>query len=210
MIEEKKCHGECGKVKSVSEFSVDKKAKSGFQYLCKLCASQYRKENREVLRIKEAQYRKNNPEYMANKRKSTAEWTRNNPDYKSQWYQNNKDNISIRMAKYYEDNSDTIKARNAQWSASNPDKIAHRSSKHRAMKLQRTAAWADSDKIKDIYDQCAEINLAAKVAGCVEQFVVDHVIPLQGKLVSGLHVEVNLDIITVGDNCRKSNNFIPG
>ena len=36
---------------------------------------------------------------------------------------------------------------------------------------------------------------------------VDHIIPLHGKLVSGLHVESNLQVITQAANCTKSNKY---
>ena len=39
------------------------------------------------------------------------------------------------------------------------------------------------------------------------RYEVDHVIPLQGKLVSGLHVQNNLQVLLKEDNCRKHNSF---
>jgi 5-methylcytosine-specific restriction endonuclease McrA len=37
---------------------------------------------------------------------------------------------------------------------------------------------------------------------------VDHIIPLHGRLVSGLHVENNLQILTAHDNLRKGNRVL--
>ena len=59
----------------------------------------------------------------------------------------------------------------------------------------RTPAWADLDAIKFFYECCPK------------GFHVDHIIPLHGKLISGLHVENNLQWLPAGDNVRKSNKF---
>ena len=67
----------------------------------------------------------------------------------------------------------------------------------------RTPAWADIDKIKSYYEVCAFFN---EVNGYIK-YHVDHVIPLQGDLVSGLHVHSNLQIIPWLDNIRKKNKF---
>ena len=69
------------------------------------------------------------------------------------------------------------------------------SAKRRAAKLERTPAWADLKKIKEIYKNCPEV------------YHVDHIIPLQGATVSGLHVETNLQYLTAEENMRKGNRF---
>lgn len=120
-----------------------------------------------------------------------------------------KEVLSVRRRARYLKNHDKEKSDNNKWKKENPDKRSFTDAKRRAAKLQRTVAWADTDKIREIYKDCIEINLAAKAAGCAEMFWVDHVVPLQGELVSGLHVEYNLDIITASENLKKSNKFIP-
>lgn len=70
-----------------------------------------------------------------------------------------------------------------------------RQSKYRASKIDRTPSWADLDKIKEIYNNCPK------------GYHVDHIVPLQGELVSGLHVENNLQYLTMSDNCSKNNSF---
>lgn len=67
--------------------------------------------------------------------------------------------------------------------------------RRKALKLDRIPSWADLEKIKEVYKKCPE--------GCH----VDHIVPLQGKLVSGLHVENNLQYLTATENLHKSNTF---
>ena len=67
-----------------------------------------------------------------------------------------------------------------------------------ARKLDRTPTWSNLSRIKEIYKNCPK------------GYHVDHIIPLQGELVSGLHVEYNLQYLTAEDNLKKSNKFIPG
>lgn len=65
---------------------------------------------------------------------------------------------------------------------------------------QFVARWANKDAIAAIYAQCRE---RTKLSGIPHQ--VDHVIPLRGKTVCGLHVESNLQIIPADTNLRKRN-----
>lgn len=63
---------------------------------------------------------------------------------------------------------------------------------HMKRKL-RMPKWADIEAIRQIY-----LN---KPIGCH----VDHIIPLQGKLVSGLHIPENLQYLDAKENNRKQN-----
>jgi hypothetical protein len=80
--------------------------------------------------------------------------------------------------------------------------VAFHSMKRKAAKLKRTPAWADMSAIQTIY---AEARRMCRETGIA--YVVDHVVPLQGETVSGLHVANNLRIITESENCKKHNSF---
>ena len=69
------------------------------------------------------------------------------------------------------------------------------SAKRRSSKLQRTPAWADLEAIKQFY------------LNCPKGYHVDHIVPLQGLNVSGLHVLNNLQYLTASENCSKGNKY---
>ena len=77
-----------------------------------------------------------------------------------------------------------------------------RRGKARAARIQRTPPWANMFAIADIY---AEAKRLEELTGI--KFHVDHILPLQGELVSGLHVESNLQLLTAHENLSKSNSF---
>ena len=70
-----------------------------------------------------------------------------------------------------------------------------KSKQEKAEKLKRTPSWANLDIIRDIYKYCPE------------DCHVDHIVPLQGKLVCGLHVESNLQYLSAKDNLAKGNRY---
>ncbi len=79
----------------------------------------------------------------------------------------------------------------------------HANSAMRAAAIeQRTPAWVDRKAIASVY---AEARRISAETGIVHH--VDHEIPLQGRLVSGLHVASNLRVLRAEVNVRKSNRF---
>lgn len=79
------------------------------------------------------------------------------------------------------------------WQANNPGRLSANTAKRRAAKLQRTPPWADLAAIDEVY------------AECPDGMTVDHYYPLQGELVSGLHVHNNLQYLTLAENSAKLN-----
>jgi 5-methylcytosine-specific restriction endonuclease McrA len=77
--------------------------------------------------------------------------------------------------------------------------------KRRTSKMQRTPKWVDAEElwlIKEVYKLAAE---RTKLHGF--SWHVDHIVPLQGKLVSGLHTIANLQVIPASQNVQKSNTW---
>jgi len=86
----------------------------------------------------------------------------------------------------------------AQWTA--------KTRKYQAAKLQRTPLWIDAESFWMIEEAYVLAALRTKMFGF--QWEVDHMIPLQGKLASGLHVPHNLQVIPKVENRGKSNKFV--
>lgn len=70
-----------------------------------------------------------------------------------------------------------------------------RAAKRKSAKLQRIPSWADLKAIENFYQNCPK------------GYEVDHIIPLQGKTISGFHVVENLQYLTKEENQKKSNIF---
>lgn len=116
----------------------------------------------------------------------------------------NGDKVRALEKKYYENNKEIKR---------NRDKIRYQNNKayyflktylrRNKMKQQQTPAWADMDAINTIYKQATR---KSQIEGRL--YHVDHIIPLNNPLVTGLHVPDNLQIILASENLSKSNQFI--
>lgn len=73
-----------------------------------------------------------------------------------------------------------------------------------AAKLRATPAWADVDAIKAVYAAARRLTEETGI-----EHHVDHIYPLRGRTVCGLHVHTNMQILTATENKRKSNRFLP-
>ena len=68
-----------------------------------------------------------------------------------------------------------------------------------------TPPWADLDAIRALYREAERLT---RETG--EQYVVDHIVPLRGRIVSGLHVHWNMRVIHWKPNAQKGAFTWPG
>jgi 5-methylcytosine-specific restriction endonuclease McrA len=114
----------------------------------------------------------------------TVKWQRSSEGYKTS------------SQAYYQANKDVINARGAQYQKDNRARYTAHSASHRARKLLATVSWSCEEAILAIYEEASRLGLE-----------VDHIIPLNGELVSGLHCEDNLQLLTSKENRVKGNKY---
>ena len=134
---------------------------------------------------------------------NAAAWRKANPEKSrariTAWRKANPEKSRARNAAWRKANPGVEKANNAAWKKANSEKVSALAAKRRAAKLQRTPSWltkADWAEIDGFF------MFASKMPG---NWQVDHIIPLQGKLVSGLNVPSNLQILSASENSSKGN-----
>lgn len=142
-------------------------------------------------------WKKKNPEKM---REAEKQWKTSNPERRSkvkkEWYRANAETEREKTREWRRWNPEYIR----EWCQKNRDLTRIQRVKRRAAKLHRTPLWADHDAIKAVY---AEADRLASKHGV--EYHVDHVYPLQGETVSGLHVAENLRAIPAQENRSKGN-----
>ena len=170
----------CKTEKDVSCFNKCSSAKSGYSSRCKTCHNEMNKKNEKT--------RNYTPEQIARKRAYRKNYI---VDAESRKKSTDKYNASVRG---------TRKAYNAQWKKDNAAKVLASTRKRQATLINACPSWADHKKIMIIYAVAKFLN-----DNCIHglKYHVDHIIPLRGKNVCGLHVHNNLQVLEAGENLRK-------
>lgn len=138
----------------------------------------YAKENPEKIKAYKAEYRKRKGKELYLKERASRDL----------------DKFAEYLKQYGKEYRKNNKAKINLWAAN-----------RRSAKQRRTPAWlTDVDKaaISAQYERAEALTRETGV-----EHHVDHVIPLQGELASGLHVPANLKVITAKNNLKKSNSF---
>lgn len=102
-----------------------------------------------------------------------------------------------RAAAWRAENKELARARCSAWRKKNLSRRAAYEAARRAAQARATPAWANTDAILAFY------------AACPPGFEVDHIVPIKGKNVCGLHCEANLQYLSRSDNARKINKHDP-
>jgi hypothetical protein len=212
------CKG-CSQIKPISLFHKHKQMADGHLNFCKVCFYEKAKANRAANpdSRKAEHARKREREGFMTRAEYTAKRNENPKGKKTiarEWAQRNKSAQAAYRKEYEKANKDRIAAVRAArlverrevkriWRKNNLGLVLADCANRRAAKIQRTPAWLtefDKLKIKCLYQLAAMRNRESD-----RKWHVDHIIPLQGEFVSGLHVPDNLRVILAIDNLRKNN-----
>lgn len=145
---------------------------------CKLCVAEYQR-----------QYR------AANRARIAAS--------KKQWVGNNREHVRSLECKYAVTNADNKRAARKKWVAENPGKDTASKARNTQNRRKRLPSWLSPDDLWMIEQAYELAALRTKMFGF--PWHVDHILPLNGRTVSGLHVPTNLQVIPGIENLRKSN-----
>ncbi len=190
------------------EFSIRtlRSGKIGLQSMCKKCKNDWYIRNKDNHSAKAKIYREVHKEeiYLQRKRYIAANKERINTAAKLK-YLKYKDAITEYRKNYYKLNKAFVCTKASEWKKANPGKVSATVNKRRAAKLQRTPNWLTQEDFQKMQRKYEMSALMTSFLGV--QFHVDHIVPLQGDNVSGLHVPDNLQILLAEDNLTKGNKY---
>ena len=179
----------CSTEKDLDQFNKRTASKDGFSPRCKPCTKAYLKK-----------YYQDNKEQLDSKNKVT----------KKRWVEENREHVRAkgreydfaRREKVYEYRAlrkehirSLENASHKKRYQANPGKYKAKSMLRHATKLQATPSWLTAEHLKEIQIIYSE---------CPAGYHIDHIIPLQGEEVRGLHVPWNLQAIPALENLKKS------
>jgi hypothetical protein len=114
------------------------------------------------------------------------------------WVDKHIDLVKINQDKYVKNNPESVRGSKRKWSQANNKKVLANTRKYQSAKLKAVPMWLTDGELKEI--ELFYIN-------CPKGYEVDHIIPLQGKNVCGLHVLSNLQYLKASENRKKSNKY---
>ncbi len=179
----------CFQEKEMCEFYKNKAKPDGHAYICKMCDNERNKIRQKQL---------------------SAKSTRR--IYSRQYREENADRLNAYFKQYFLDHRDEYKKREREWRKNNPERSKEigrknfqkpsRKAKHKANQAMRRAIKLKATlpgyevQIKKIYENCPKGHH------------VDHIVPLRGTEVWGLHVPWNLQYLPALENLKKGNRTI--
>lgn len=219
----------CMENKDPSFFHKSAKSSDGLQGYCKSCQNnknlEYRKYNQEksknwkrldYLKHKEKRvqqikkYRQENidtiKQHARRKNQAPAEKEKKRA-YNKLFLMNNSEKIKLQRHEYYLRNKAVLlqkgRARSRQHYLDNKQYYLAKFYKRRLLEKQAMPKWLTRNHLQQI----EEWYQAAKSVQwlSIEPLHIDHIVPINGENVCGLHVPWNLQVLTRTENIRKSN-----
>jgi hypothetical protein len=170
-------------MKELAGFNKRSASKDGRAYRCRECdnaaSKKWRTENPERLRELHAKWYRDNKDHV---NAQSAEWAKNNPKARA-----------ATARRYYDKDKVAHAKRVRRWKDANRNKVRAIKMKRHAAKMNATPSWL-TDKQRDEIDNIYVLARDCEVTSGLP-YEVDHIVPLQGENVCGLHVPWNLQVL---------------
>lgn len=187
----------CKNSKPAIDFYKNKVMADGMHSFCIECHKADGKARKAVKRA-DPEFKAKELAYKKEYRQRTVEQRK---QYMQEWHAKNAESQAEYRKQYILDNPDYF----SDYAKANKARLNAKTRKRQAAKLQRTPKWLTENDYKVMWGFYEVAAMLSKHNG--EPWEVDHKIPLQGQLVSGLHVPSNLQLMRGFDNRSKANKF---
>jgi len=210
-MNEKQCT-KCGVVKLLSEFYPLPTGKLGRRPRCKTCelegasekTKEWYKNNKDKAATTRRQYAKENPEKV---KSAHTRWVSRNKDrvlaIKAKYRNANKERLALAQKMRFAEQPDKRKATVKKWAEKNLSYVREKVHTRRARKICATSSWDEEFDRLVLNEATALAIIREEMTGV--KWHVDHIEPLQGKDVCGLHNGFNVAVVPAVYNHKKSN-----
>lgn len=142
--------------------------------------------------------------------RKTKAWRARNPEhlraYQRGYEQRNATAVAATRAVYRSKHRDERRTASSLWKKKNPHRNTAVQMKRQASQTRRTPPWLTQAHYAEMDGMYHFARLMSVVTG--RKHHVDHIVPLQGKTVAGLHVPWNLQALPATVNQQKSNSLV--
>jgi hypothetical protein len=183
----------CKAQKPLSEFYKRKDSPDGYRNDCKVC--------RSSTSLKK--YYENHEAGKARLKVAHAKRIANSPNFYAERYEKYKEQDLARAKLAYQANAEKRKAKQRLWSKTNRGIANALSKRYKLKKAKATPLWLT---LEQLYNMQCTYKVAAQLSETSSQkWHVDHIVPIRGKDVCGLHVPWNLQLLPAKMNMQKGN-----
>ena len=188
----------CTTEKPIGEFYKRKDSPDGYRNDCKTCRKAV--STRIYYRDIEGQKESRREHY---KKRMLAD-----PDYHTKKYWADVELTRAQNREYYQKNREKLIQKTVGYARKNVARANATKKKYKLAKQRSCPAWVLSsqelcEQRRGFYE---EARTRTDLSGVAHH--VDHIVPLQGENVCGLHVPWNLQVLTASENCSKQNRIV--
>jgi hypothetical protein len=187
----------CKISKPATDFYKNKVMADGLHSFCIVCHKAANIARKAIKRV-DPEFKAKELAYKKEYRQRTVEQRKK---YMQEWHAKNAESQSDYRKQYILGNPDYFRI----YRQENKAMLNAKTRKRQAAKIQRTPKWLTDIDFERMQNEYKLAALLTKVTN--SPWEVDHIIPLQGKVVSGFHVPSNLRVIESKDNRIKANRF---